>query len=81
MRAAGCHVGGVLFALFLFFRLFLLALVTLLAGLDDRTVRHHAPSMNPTAWRGGARRVAADNRLDRDVRPAPPSLDHERRAA
>jgi hypothetical protein len=46
-------VGGVLFA-FLFFGVFLLALVGVLAGLEDRTVRQHNPSMNPTRWRDGS---------------------------
>ena len=46
-------VGGAIFALFLFFPLFLLALVAVLAGTGDRTVRRHDPSMNPTRWRTG----------------------------
>jgi hypothetical protein len=46
-------VGGVLFA-FLFFGVFLLALVGVLTGLEDRTVRQHNPSMNPTRWRDGS---------------------------
>lgn len=37
-------VGGVLFAM-VFFGLFLLALVGVLGGLEDRTVRQHNPSM------------------------------------
>ena len=43
-------VGGVLFAM-VFFGLFLLALVGVLGGLEDRTVRQHNPSMNPREWR------------------------------
>jgi hypothetical protein len=46
-------VGGVLFA-FMFFGLFLLALVGVLAGLEDRTVRQHNPSMDPRRWRDGS---------------------------
>jgi hypothetical protein len=46
-------VGGAIFALFLFFPLFLLALVGVLAGTADRTVRRHDPSMDPTRWRAG----------------------------
>jgi hypothetical protein len=46
-------VGGVLFAFFLF-GLFLLALVGVLAGLDDRTVRQRNRAMNPKAWRDGS---------------------------
>jgi hypothetical protein len=45
-------VGGVLFAM-VFFGLFLLALVGVLGGLEDRTVRQHNPSMNPREWRDG----------------------------
>jgi hypothetical protein len=44
-------MGAAVFALFLFFPLFLLALVTVLTGTDDRTVRQHNPSMNPKGWR------------------------------
>jgi hypothetical protein len=46
-------VGGVLFAM-VFFGLFLLALVGVLGGLGNRTVRQHNPSMNPREWRDGA---------------------------
>jgi hypothetical protein len=45
--------GGVLFALFLF-GLFLLALVGVLGGLEDRTVRQHDPVLDPTRWRNGS---------------------------
>jgi hypothetical protein len=45
-------IGGVLFAL-VFFGLFLLALVGVLGGVEDRTVRQHNPSMNPREWREG----------------------------
>ena len=40
-------------ALFVFFLLggFLLALVGVIGGQSDRTVRHHEPSMNPRGWR------------------------------
>ena len=47
-------IGGVVFALLLFFPLFLLALIGVLAGLEDRTVHQHNPSMNPGGWRGGS---------------------------
>jgi hypothetical protein len=45
-------VGGVLFALLLF-GLFLLALVGVLGGLEDRTVRQHDPVLDPRRWRNG----------------------------
>jgi hypothetical protein len=45
--------GGVLFALFLF-GLFLLALVGVLGGLEDRTVRQHDPVLDPARWRNGS---------------------------
>jgi hypothetical protein len=45
--------GGVLFAM-LSFGLFLRGLVGVLAGLEDRTVRQHNPSMNPRGWRDGS---------------------------
>ena len=57
-------IGGVLFALFLFFPLFALALVAVIAGLEDQRVPHHTPSMNPTAWREGSQEV--DARIGRD---------------
>jgi hypothetical protein len=47
-------IGGVLFALFLFFPLFLLALGAVLAGLEDREVRQHKPSLDPGGWRNGS---------------------------
>jgi hypothetical protein len=46
-------VGGVLISMLLF-GLFLLALVGVLAGVDDRTVRQHDPAMNPKGWRNGS---------------------------
>lgn len=46
-------VGGAIFALVLFFPLFLLALVGVLTGLKDRTVHQHNPSMDPSAWGDG----------------------------
>jgi hypothetical protein len=46
-------LGGALFALFLF-GLFLLALVGVLSGLEDRTVRQHDPALEPTRWRDGS---------------------------
>ena len=41
-------------ALLLFFPLFLLALVAVLSGLEDRTVRQYNPSMNSRRWRDGS---------------------------
>jgi hypothetical protein len=45
-------VGGVIFSM-VFFGLFLLALVGVVGGVEDRTVRQHNPSMNPWEWRDG----------------------------
>jgi hypothetical protein len=46
------HVlGGVIFALFLFFPLFLLALAGVLDTVEDRTVARRDPSMDPSGWR------------------------------
>jgi hypothetical protein len=47
-------IGGVVFALILFFPLFLLALIAVLASLEDRTVHQHNQSMNPGGWRNGS---------------------------
>ena len=47
-------IGGVVFALLLFFPLFLLALLGVFAGLEDRTVRQHNPTMDGTKWRNGS---------------------------
>jgi hypothetical protein len=44
--------GGVVFAMFSF-GLFLLAMLGVFAGIEDRTVRQHNPSMNPDEWRNG----------------------------
>jgi hypothetical protein len=46
-------VGGALFALLLF-GLFLLALVGVLGGFEDRTVRQHDPVLDPRRWRNGS---------------------------
>jgi hypothetical protein len=46
-------IGGAIFALLLFFPLFLLALVGVLTGLTNRTVDQHNPSMDPGAWGDG----------------------------
>jgi hypothetical protein len=46
-------IGGVLVAL-VAFGAFLLALVGVLAGLDDRTVRQHDVVLDGRRWRGGA---------------------------
>jgi len=40
-----------------FFGLFLLALVGVLVGVEDRTVRQHNPSLSPTEWRNGSKRL------------------------
>jgi hypothetical protein len=47
-------LGGVIFALFLFVPLFLLAPLGVLAGFADRTVRQHNPPMNPRGWQDGS---------------------------
>jgi hypothetical protein len=47
-------IGGVILALFLFFPLFLLGLVGVLAGLEDHTVHQHNPTMDGTKWRNGS---------------------------
>jgi hypothetical protein len=47
-------IGGAVFALLLFLPLFLLALLGVFAGLEDRTVRQHNPTMNGTKWRNGS---------------------------
>ena len=46
-------VGAILLALPLV-GLAVLALVGVLSGVDDRTVRQHDPSMSPTGWRDGS---------------------------
>jgi hypothetical protein len=46
-------VGGVLFALVLL-GVFGLALVAVLGGLEDRTVRQRDPVLDPTRWRNGS---------------------------
>jgi hypothetical protein len=33
---------------------FLLALVAVLSGLEDHSVRQHDPAMDPTGWRNGS---------------------------
>jgi hypothetical protein len=45
--------GGVLFALFLF-GLFLLAVVGVLGGLEDRSVRQRDVVLEPRRWRNGS---------------------------
>ena len=49
-------IGGALFAL-VFFGLFVLALVGVLGGVDDHTVRQKDVPMDPTGWRKGAKDV------------------------
>ncbi len=46
-------VGGVLFV-FVLFGSFLLALVGVIGGLEDRTIRQHEPTMDPMGWRNGS---------------------------
>ena len=45
-------MGAVLFAAVLF-GLFLLALVAVLSGVEDRTVEQHDPALDPARWRSG----------------------------
>jgi hypothetical protein len=44
----------VIFALFIFLPLFLLALVGIVAGTKDRRVQQHDPPMSPRSWRNGS---------------------------
>jgi hypothetical protein len=55
-------LGGVVFALILFFPLFLLGLGAVLAGLEDRTVQQHDPSMDATKWRRGSHAASSEPR-------------------
>jgi hypothetical protein len=48
-------IGGAVFALFLFFPLFLLALLGVLSGVPDRTVKQHDVVLDGTRWRTGSR--------------------------
>jgi hypothetical protein len=45
--------GTVIFALVLFFPLFLLGLVGVLDGLENGTVHQHDPALDPRMWRDG----------------------------
>ena len=47
-------IGGALFAM-VFFGLFVLALVGVLSGVDDHTVRQKDVPTDPTGWRRGAK--------------------------
>jgi archaellum biogenesis protein FlaJ (TadC family) len=47
-------LGGAIFAVILFFPLVLLALVGVMAGLEDRKVRQHDASPRPREWRDGS---------------------------
>jgi hypothetical protein len=47
-------LGGVIFALFLLFPLFLLALVGVLDSVEDRRVRQHDAFIDPRGWRENA---------------------------
>jgi uncharacterized membrane protein len=46
-------IGGIIFA-FVLFGLFLLALVGVIGGLEDRSVRQHEPATDPRRWRNGS---------------------------
>jgi hypothetical protein len=46
-------IGAALIVLLLF-GLFLLALVGVFSGLEDRTVRQHDTVLDPTGWRNGS---------------------------
>ena len=48
-------IGGALFAM-VFFGLFVLALVGVLGGVDDHTVRQKDVPIDPTGWRNGGSR-------------------------
>jgi hypothetical protein len=47
-------IGGAAFALLLFFPLFQLALLGVLAAVPDRTVRQHNPTLDARGWRHGS---------------------------
>lgn len=48
-------IGGAVFALVVFFPLFLLALGGVFSSFEDRTVRQHdPPPMDPSRWRSGS---------------------------
>jgi hypothetical protein len=44
-------LGGLIFALLLFFPLFLLALASVVDTVEDRSVRQKNPTMDPRGWR------------------------------
>jgi biotin transporter BioY len=48
-------IGGAVFALVLFFPLFLLALLGVLSFVPDRTVKQHNVVLDGTRWRTGSR--------------------------
>ena len=48
-------IGGALFAM-VFFGLFVLAIVGVLAGMEDHTVRQKDVPTDPTGWRNGGSR-------------------------
>jgi hypothetical protein len=51
-------VGGVIFSM-VFFGLFLLALVGVVGGVEDRTVRQSGPARSVAVWRSGWRRAVS----------------------
>jgi hypothetical protein len=67
-------IGGVLFALFLFFPAFLLGLVGVLATLEDHTVEQHSPAMDATGWRTGSRPMSSEPRR---ASPRPASVGRQ----
>jgi hypothetical protein len=66
-------LGGVIFALFLFFPLFLLSMAGVLDTVEDRTVRQHDPSMDPSGWRRSAARTEAPGNVGGGTVAAPVS--------
>jgi hypothetical protein len=54
LAVATVPVVGAAFFTVVLLGLFLLALVGVLGGLEDRTVRQHNPAMNPRGWRDGS---------------------------
>jgi hypothetical protein len=47
-------IGGAVFALLLFFPLFLLGLLRVFTEVEDRTVTQRNPSMDAKRWRNGS---------------------------
>jgi hypothetical protein len=53
LAVAFVPVGGAALIVLLLFGVFLLALVGVFSGMDDRTVRQHDPILDGTRWREG----------------------------